>query len=68
MNSLIDGYLDGKKSYNAYLIECTRIKSIIDKKLIDNPAYNEVEVNELLGFELKRDRHDNHLNKCLRTQ
>jgi hypothetical protein len=62
MNSLIVGYQNGHKSYYPYLMECTRIKSIIDKKLIDNPAYNEVEVKELLGFDVNRNQHDNHLN------
>lgn len=62
MNRLMLDYLNGTKEYYCDLQECTKIKSVVDAKLIENPTFENNEVFEFLGFELNRDQNSKHFN------
>lgn len=62
MNKLIIDYLNGVKDHYSDLQECTRIKTIIDKKLIENPEFDTNEVFDFLGFELNKNQNSKLIN------
>jgi hypothetical protein len=56
LDLMISEYQDGKKGLRPMLNEYVSLKTIVDKKILDNSEFNKAEVFEYLGFELEKDQ------------